>query len=253
MSRPRFAFIGNVLSLMILGVAVPAAAEQTPVDSSELARCAAISSGNERLACYDALAVIAVPGIRIAPATAPAAQANASGATAAGQAASAAGSQSAATANQAASAAPGQTGAASQAASAATAQSAATASQAAPAAAGQGAAVAANQAALAAAGKAANSAARTANPDDPANFGLTRQQLKIVPTGPDSIKAIVSQMTQDRLSHVSLVLDNGQTWVFTEPDPRVRPGDAVTIKRAALGSFLMKTPSRRSYRVERLN
>ena len=225
MSRPRFAFIGNVLSLMILGVAVPAAAEQRPVDSSELARCAAISSGNERLACYDALAVIAVPGIRIAPAalTAPAAQANASGAAAAGQAASAAGSQSAATANQAASAAPGQTGAT------------------------------ASQAASAAAGKAANSAARTANPDDPANFGLTRQQLKIVPAGPDSIKAIVSQMTQDRLSHVSLVLDNGQIWVFTEPDPRVRPGDAVTIKRAALGSFLMKTPSRRSYRVERLN
>ena len=267
MSRPRFAFIGNVLSLMILGVAVPAAAEQTPVDSSELARCAAISSGNERLACYDALAVIAVPGIRIAPAavTAPAAQANASGAAAAGQTAPAAGSQSAATAGQAAPAALGQTGAT---ATAAAGQTAATASQVASAAAGQGAlpgasqtgaasgqaaAVAANQAALAAAGKAANSAARTANPDDPANFGLTRQQLKMVPAGPDSIKATVSQMTQDRLSHVLLVLDNGQTWVFTEPDPRVRPGDAVTIKRAALGSFLMKTPSRRSYRVERLN
>jgi hypothetical protein len=214
MSRPRLAFMGNALSLMILGVAVPAAAEQTSVDSSELARCAAISSGNARLACYDALAVIAVPGIRIAPAavTAPAAQA-----TAAGQAASAAAGQSAAPA------AAGQTGA--------------TASQAAPA----------------AAGKAADSAARTANPDDPANFGLTRQQLKMLPAGPDSIKATVSQMTQDRLSHVSLVLDNGQIWVFTEPDPRVRPGDAVTIKRAALGSFLMKTPSRRSYRVERLN
>jgi len=221
---------------MILGVAVPAAAEQKPVDSSELARCAAISNGNERLSCYDALAVIAVPGIRIAPATvtAPAAQANASGAAAAGQAAPAAGSQSAATAGQAAPAALGQTGAT---ATAAAGQTAATASQ----------------AASAAAGKAANSAARTANPDDPANFGLTRQQLKIVPAGPDSIKAIVSQMTQDRLSHVSLVLDNGQIWVFTEPDPRVRPGDAVTIKRAALGSFLMKTPSRRSYRVERLN
>jgi hypothetical protein len=33
----------------------------------------------------------------------------------------------------------------------------------------------------------------------------------------------------------------------------VRPGDTVTIKRAALGSFLMMTPSRHSYRVERLN
>jgi hypothetical protein len=77
--------------------------------------------------------------------------------------------------------------------------------------------------------------------------------LKAVPAGPASIKAIVSQITEDRLSHVYLVLDNGQTWEFTEGDPRVRPGDTVTIKRAALGSFLMLTPSRHSYRVERLH
>jgi len=89
--------------------------------------------------------------------------------------------------------------------------------------------------------------------DDPANFGLTRHQLKAVPAGPDSVKATVSQITEDRLNNVYLVLDNGQTWGFIEPDPRVRPGDSVTIKRAALGSFLMTTPSRRSYRVERLN
>jgi hypothetical protein len=92
-----------------------------------------------------------------------------------------------------------------------------------------------------------------ANPDDPLNFGLTKHQLKVVPAGSDSVKATVSQITEDRLSHVSLVLDNGQTWGFTDPDPRVRPGDTITIKRAALGSFLMITPSRHSYRVERLN
>jgi hypothetical protein len=60
-------------------------------------------------------------------------------------------------------------------------------------------------------------------------------------------------MTQDRLSNVDLVLENGQTWRLIEPDPRVRPGDAVTIKRAALGSYLLLTPSRRSYRIERTN
>lgn len=91
------------------------------------------------------------------------------------------------------------------------------------------------------------------NPNDPAHFGLTPRQLKTTPQGPQSIKAVVSQITQDRLNNVSLVLDNGQTWTFIEPDPRVRPGDAVTIRRAALGSFLMITPSRRSYRVERSN
>jgi hypothetical protein len=77
--------------------------------------------------------------------------------------------------------------------------------------------------------------------------------LKAAPAGPASVKATVSQITEDRLNHVYLVLDNGQTWGFTEKDPRVRPGDTVTIKRAALGSFLLLAPSRRSYRVERLH
>jgi hypothetical protein len=94
-------------------------------------------------------------------------------------------------------------------------------------------------------------ASRAVNPDDPANFGLTRQQLKAIPSGPDSIKGIVSQLTEDRLNNVVVVLDNGQTWTFVEQDPRLRPGDSVTIKRASLGSFLMTTPSRHSYRVQR--
>jgi hypothetical protein len=114
------------------------------------------------------------------------------------------------------------------------------------------AAVAAQAALEKAAPAATPPAAGSADPNDPAKFGLTQRQLK-TPEGPSSIKAIVSQITEDRLNNVSLVLENGQTWTFIEPDPRVRPGDTVTIKRAALGSFLMITPSRRSYRVERQN
>ncbi len=90
------------------------------------------------------------------------------------------------------------------------------------------------------------------NPNDPANFGLSQRQLKIDSQGPSTIKAVVSQMTEDRSNNVYLVLDNGQTWGFIEPDPRLRPGDSVTIKRASLGSFLMVTPSRHSYRVQRI-
>jgi hypothetical protein len=178
MNRQRFQSAGIVLSMKIVGFVVPAAAAE--LDTSDLARCAAVSGRDERLACYDALAAVSVPGVRIAPA--PAAPAG---------------------------------------------EAPADAGQAAP-------------------------AARTANPDDPANFGLTRHQLKVIPQGPDSIKAVVSQLTEDRLNNVYLVLDNGQTWGFIEPDPRVRPGDPVTIKRAALGSFLMTTPSRHSYRVQRV-
>jgi hypothetical protein len=90
------------------------------------------------------------------------------------------------------------------------------------------------------------------DPDEPANFGLNRHQVEPHPGAPSAVKSIVSQMTEDRMHNITVVLDNGQTWAFIEPEPRLRPGDAVTIKRASLGSFLMLTPSRRSYRVERL-
>lgn len=206
MNRQIFAVARIVLSVAIVGLAVSAVAEERTVNASELARCAAISGGNERLACYDALAAVAVPGVRIAPATAP--PATVAPATAART------------------------------------------SEAAPVTAATGAAA---QGSAGTSTATAAPAARTANPDDPANFGLTRRQLKETPQGPDSVKATVSQMTQDRLNNVYLVLDNGQTWGLIEADPRIRPGDAVTIKRAALGSFLMITPSRRSYRVQRVN
>jgi hypothetical protein len=224
-----------MLWMVVVGFAWPAAAEVRAVDASKLARCAAIMGGNDRLACYDALAVVAVPGIQITPATVAASP----GGTQVAAGAAPGGTQAATGAAPGGAAAPAAGAAAGGGASAAGAP-------------GTGAPAASAPGTAAAAGHSAP-AARPANPDDPANFGLTRQQLKVAPTGPDSVKSIVSQMTEDRLSHVSLLLDNGQTWGFTDPNPRVRPGDSVTIKRAALGSFLLVTPSRHSYRVERLN
>jgi hypothetical protein len=92
-----------------------------------------------------------------------------------------------------------------------------------------------------------------ANPKTQDNFGLNRRQIEPrAAEGPAAIKSAVSQMTEDRRHNITVVLDNGQTWAFIEPEPRLRPGDTVTIKRASFGSFLMLTPSRRSYRVERL-
>jgi hypothetical protein len=213
------------LSITMVGFAVSAAAEQRVVNASELIRCAAIAGSNERLACFEALTLIAAPGTRIVPATvsATAEGTDAAAATGPAQRSDAPASAPVARADAGAGAAAGQAG---------------------PAAGGGRPAAAAGHPAP---------AAPSANLDDPANFGLTRHQLKAVPAGPDSVKATVSQITEDRLNNVYLVLDNGQTWGFIEPDPRVRPGDSVTIKRAALGSFLMTTPSRRSYRVERLN
>jgi hypothetical protein len=94
--------------------------------------------------------------------------------------------------------------------------------------------------------------AAPARADDPAAFGLTNAQLHVAPAGPESIQAVVARVNVDRQGTVSVRLDNGQTWVLVDPDPRLNAGDVVTIKRAALGSFLMTMPSRRSARVRRV-
>ncbi|MEX2150954.1 MAG: hypothetical protein WD793_12125 [Steroidobacteraceae bacterium] len=52
---------------------------------------------------------------------------------------------------------------------------------------------------------------------------------------------------------MALTLDNGQTWSMNRPDPffRIKTGDTVKIQPAALGSFLLSGPSKRSTRVTR--
>ncbi|MBS0417404.1 MAG: hypothetical protein JSR66_06805 [Proteobacteria bacterium] len=205
------------LTFVLAGLTCAALAEQRTVDVSDLARCRAISGAGQRLACYDDLEARAVAGAQNAPATPT----------------DSAPSRTAASGAQSAQA-PAGTAAATGASAAEPAVAAATTPE------GQ------------AAGTTA-AARRSTDVDDPANFGFSLHQLRATPTGPGQVKSVVSRMTQDRLNNVDLVLDNGQTWRLIESDPRVRPGDTVTIKRAALGSYLLVTPSRRSYRVERTN
>jgi hypothetical protein len=86
---------------------------------------------------------------------------------------------------------------------------------------------------------------------DPASFGLVKP-TPAPPPGPEKIDVRVVSVTTDRQGHVTLTLDNGQTWAVQDTDPRLRSGDTVTIRHAALGSYLLTTPARHSYRVERL-
>lgn len=81
-------------------------------------------------------------------------------------------------------------------------------------------------------------------------FGLTRHEAP-PPAPPDVVRAQVAALTTDRLGKVHIRLDNGQVWSFTAAEARLRAGEAVTIRRAALGSFLMTTPSHHTYRVQR--
>jgi hypothetical protein len=86
--------------------------------------------------------------------------------------------------------------------------------------------------------------------DDPSSFGLERPRP--VPRGPQKIEARVARISADLHGNVSVILDNGQTWSVREPDPRLQSGDTVTIRQAALGSYLLTTATRYSYRVQRL-
>jgi hypothetical protein len=87
---------------------------------------------------------------------------------------------------------------------------------------------------------------------DPKNFGLTPAQQHTTDLGPKAIAAQISIVSSDQSGRTLMVLDNGETWTVMDNDGRLSSGDAVTIKRAALGSFLMFTASNHSYRVRRI-
>ena len=75
--------------------------------------------------------------------------------------------------------------------------------------------------------------------------------MHALPQGLQFIQAHVKNVLTDRQGDAFVMLDNGQLWKYQGDDGRLSPGDPVTIKRAALGSFLMMTESKRSYHVTR--
>jgi hypothetical protein len=87
---------------------------------------------------------------------------------------------------------------------------------------------------------------------DPNNFGLSLAQQHVASAGPTSIKARVEAINSGPNGQTYIVLDSGQTWTMGANDGWLSKGDAVTIKRAALGSFLLTAPSNHSYHVRRV-
>jgi hypothetical protein len=120
----------------------------------------------------------------------------------------------------------------------------------------------AHAAAAAAAGSAAAPAAApvaaaagaqsAAAPPTPQNFGLSKHEQAAPEQQPQEIRASVTQVRGDSQYHVYATLDNGQTWTFTESGATLRSGDAVSIKRGALGSYLLVTADHHSYHVRRV-
>ena len=102
-------------------------------------------------------------------------------------------------------------------------------------------------------GPALPSAPAPAPASDARNFGLSQAQLHKSPEGPTAIEARIAKIVNNTYGRDYVVLDNGQTWTYTDSDEdaRLAPGDQITIKRASLGSFLMRTPSKHAYHVRR--
>lgn len=129
-----------------------------------------------------------------------------------------------------------------------------------------GAAAVANTAAPASAAAPASPAAAPAGASSDAaraveEFGLTetakrkRDPEKAKETMPESISASVARVSFRPTGEVIVALDNEQVWEQAEivtTKARVQAGDVVTIRKAALGSYTMLTPSRTIIRVRRV-
>jgi hypothetical protein len=82
------------------------------------------------------------------------------------------------------------------------------------------------------------------------SFGVVKPST-LKPPGLSRIEAKILEVTEAR-GVVAARLDNDQTWIIDDGPAVLRAGDSIVIKRAALGSFLMSTPTKRVYRVQRL-
>ena len=217
MSRRRAAERAVRLITPLLFVSASAWPAAAPT-AADLARCAAMTAPDARLACYDSLSA---PAAATPAPAAPAAH----------------------TASAPALPAPAPTAPVTNAVPA-------------PPAATPAPAVLAPAAASSLPASTGNTASSAAPADDPQNFGFTQAQVQAhtqapPPPGLQSIQAHLTNVLTDRQGNGYVLLDNGQIWTYQGDDGRMRPGEPVTIKRASLGSYIMVTQSKRSYHVTR--
>lgn len=92
--------------------------------------------------------------------------------------------------------------------------------------------------------------------DPVAAFGLSQQEIEERdPTGwTESITGTVGSVSQAASGRYVVTLGNGQAWIQTNTDsyPVLKTGDAVEIRRAALGSYVLNGPRSISWRVRRV-
>jgi hypothetical protein len=87
---------------------------------------------------------------------------------------------------------------------------------------------------------------------DPKNFGFSLAQQHVAFVGPKSIDARITTIDSNADGQTYILLDSGQTWVVSENDGWLSKGDAITIKRASLGAYLLTGRSNHFYYVRRI-
>lgn len=93
------------------------------------------------------------------------------------------------------------------------------------------------------------------------DFGLDATQLRErAPEServeqPSRIEASITRVTQRDNGQRVVTLDNGQVWLLTEATSKglLKEGDRVTVRTAALGSYVLVAPGRATLRARRLN
>lgn len=68
-----------------------------------------------------------------------------------------------------------------------------------------------------------------------------------------TLEAVVVAMGKSPAGRMTVQLEGGAWWELDSADPLLAVGDKVTITRATLGSYLLKTPTQRVHRARRLN
>ena len=67
-----------------------------------------------------------------------------------------------------------------------------------------------------------------------------------------SLEAQVVALGRSPGGHVTVTLEGGAVWELDDDDPLLAIGQSVTLTRAALGSYMLRTASQRTHRAHRL-
>ena len=99
---------------------------------------------------------------------------------------------------------------------------------------------------------AAAASAATPAPPPKESFGLYTAEHPAAPKVETLITAKVISIGISSSGRSTVALEGDQVWELDSADPVLKNGDAVTVKRGTLGSFILTTPAGRLHRVHRI-